>query len=344
MYRILLGFISPKWNTVLYECRTYEEDIDQTTLNNNQQVVLVAIWASVGEGRRSQLEPSCVLSKRKRSEHPVLRRMKSWEEDKEEDEEEEEEDDMSIFRLNRSYQKASRGSGKGMKYTRTTGITRRTSIGHYRQPPPAKQGGDYTSSPLLVQLQIIRAPVGSNVLVACPELPGREMTFSLYRDDEMIYNCSRSHEKNGTRCKPPYTRVGVEVHENATSESVHFRLTGVNASSLGVYRCESVVTFPPPFKTKTSDLETLVLVEGPKCPENKDCSSKTEGVQNIYLLWWIPVSVLIIYSIIATIVAVIYRKKLRNADLQNDYINTKPSAPRNRGKKRGVTNPIPRHF
>lgn len=98
--------------------------------------------------------------------------------------------------------------------------------------------------------------------VPCPESPGNEVTFTLFKDQEMIYNRTRSHEDNATNSRPPYSRVGIVLHVNTENESAHFWLTGVNASSLGVYRCEGIVTFPPPLLKKTSDLRVLVLVKG----------------------------------------------------------------------------------
>nr|ARP51378.1 CD28 [Oplegnathus fasciatus] len=195
-----------------------------------------------------------------------------------------------------------------------------------------------------VQLQTVHVPVGGHVSVPCPELPGKEVTFNLFKDQEMIYNWTRSHEKNATNYEPPHARVGVVLREKADNKSVHFRLTEVNASSLGVYRCEGMVTYPPPYLKKTSDLRILVLVEGLQCTDNDNCHLTTERVHNNTFLWLTAVVVLSIYSLIATTIALVYWMKLRNADFQNDYINTKPSAPRGRGKKRGVTNPIPRHF
>ncbi|TDG96228.1 hypothetical protein EPR50_G00237660 [Perca flavescens] len=115
-------------------------------------------------------------------------------------------------------------------------------------------------------------------------------------------------------------------------------LTGVNANSYGFYRCELIITYLPPLRTKQSTSRILVLVEGHQC-------QSPSGDQNNGFLWiWILVLVLFgIYSLIVTIIASIIWVKWRRSDSQSDYMNTKPKATRNR-KKRGFQNPIPRHF
>ncbi len=112
------------------------------------------------------------------------------------------------------------------------------------------------------QLKTVSVNAGGSVVVPCPEMEGREFVFNLFKDQEMIYNCTRSDENNATSCKPPFTRVGVVQHEKEENNSSHFSLSVVNASSLGIYRCDGMVMFPPPLLKKTSALEILVLVKG----------------------------------------------------------------------------------
>ncbi|KAF1371764.1 hypothetical protein PFLUV_G00272490 [Perca fluviatilis] len=188
------------------------------------------------------------------------------------------------------------------------------------------------------QLKIECVPANGNVSVPCPEsAKGTDVTFELIKDDKVISNHRCNPDNNTCQCKPPCTRVGVELHQKKNT-SVSFMLTGVNASSHGIYRCEATVTYPPPLRTEHSTLLSLVLVEGHQyqCPG---------GDQNNGFLWlWILGLVLCgIYSVIVTIIASIIWVKWRRSDSQSDYMNTKPKATRNR-KKRGFQNPIPRHF
>lgn len=111
------------------------------------------------------------------------------------------------------------------------------------------------------QPEIVCVPPGHNVAVPCPKPPGQEVKFTLLQDEEIIYNQTYDR-RNALNYKPPYTRAGVELHENADNKSVSFMLTGVNASSRGIYRCESQVMYPPPLRTLSSVLRVLVLVEG----------------------------------------------------------------------------------
>nr|BCK60956.1 T-cell costimulatory receptor CD28 [Sebastiscus marmoratus] len=189
-------------------------------------------------------------------------------------------------------------------------------------------------------------PAGNDVFVLCPDLTGQEVTFNLFKDEEVIYNHTCFHEKLTANCKPRHTVLGVELRDT-------FMLTGVNASSYGTYRCEVKVMYPPPFLQACSAC-IHVQVEGHQCKLNKDDEKsetddkkpETAGDQKDGFLWiWILGLVLLgVYSLTVTIIAVIIWVKLRGADSQSDYMNTKPKASRDRKKKRGVQIPIPRHF
>ncbi|XP_076579851.1 T-cell-specific surface glycoprotein CD28 [Chaetodon auriga] len=188
-------------------------------------------------------------------------------------------------------------------------------------------------------LETICASPGDTVTVPCPKLDANHVIFKLLQDEEMIYNQSYVREKKALSHKPTHNGVGVELRENKDNSSVSFRLTGVNNSSHGIYRCEGTVIYPPPLKTVSSNWRVLVLLEGHQCCRNAKSPGPNCGFHWIWIL--ILVS---IYSIIATIIAVVIWVKLRRTDSQSDYMNTKPKAPRERRKKRGVQNPIPRHF
>ncbi|XP_031707667.1 T-cell-specific surface glycoprotein CD28 [Anarrhichthys ocellatus] len=195
------------------------------------------------------------------------------------------------------------------------------------------------------QIQIVCVPAGDNVSVPCPKLTGQHVTFDLYQDDEVIYNQMYIRDKQAPTCKPRYTRAGVEVRENTDNESFSFTLTGVNANSYGIYRCEGTDMFPPPFRRST--LWMLMLVEGHQCNfNNVSITPKASGDQKDGFLWiWILGLVfLCIYSVIITIIASIIWVNWRRSDSQSDYMNTKPKAHKNRKKNRGVQIPIPRHF
>lgn len=108
------------------------------------------------------------------------------------------------------------------------------------------------------RINTVCAPVGGDVPVPCPESAAEELQFDLLRDGEIIYNstCFR------LACGHQRTRAGVEVRRNADNKSVGFVLTGVNASSHGLYRCEGTVKYPPPLVSVPSDRRVLVLIEG----------------------------------------------------------------------------------
>ncbi|XP_029305445.1 uncharacterized protein LOC115019885 isoform X2 [Cottoperca gobio] len=194
-------------------------------------------------------------------------------------------------------------------------------------------------------LKTLCVPAGDNVPVPCPNVTAEDVTFNLLKDDEVIHNHTCIRDKTSQTCKSQKTRVAVELHgENI---SVTFMLPGVNASSYGVYRCEGIVMFPPPYKKVSSTVLILVLVEGHQCKFNKDHSKpKTGGDQKDGFLWiWILGLVLLgIYSVTVTVIAGVILVKWRRSDSQSDYMNTKPKAPRDRKKKGWVQHPIPRHF
>ncbi|XP_070813974.1 T-cell-specific surface glycoprotein CD28 homolog [Chaetodon trifascialis] len=188
------------------------------------------------------------------------------------------------------------------------------------------------------QLKTFCVPPGDNVTVSCPKLDANHVIFKLLQDEEMIFNHSYIRDKKALNYKPPHSRVVVELHEDKENISASFRLTGLNASSHGIYRCEGTVIFPPPLRTVSSDWRILVLLEG------HQCRIHAKPPENCGFHWIWIIALVSIYSIIATIIAIVIWVKLRRTDSQSDYMNTKPQAPRERRKKRGVQNPIPRHF
>lgn len=106
---------------------------------------------------------------------------------------------------------------------------------------------------------IVCAPVGGRVSVPCPNPSANEVKFSLFKDGKDIHH----HMCNGknTSNSHPSTTVGVEYKE-AEKNSFNFTLTGVNASSHGIYQCEGTILFPPPLKPLPSTPGILLLIEG----------------------------------------------------------------------------------
>ncbi|XP_022624105.1 uncharacterized protein LOC111238728 [Seriola dumerili] len=182
-----------------------------------------------------------------------------------------------------------------------------------------------------------------SVHVPCPNVTAHTMNFNLFKDQEVISAGGCNRDNNTLKCSQTIKREGVTLDEQ--HEPVSFLLTGVTDSSYGIYRCESTITLPPPFRKVPSTLRIQVIAEGHICNSNQNSSSLYENPSPRFAWIWILVIILLsIYSIIATIIAFTNWVKLRKMDSQSDYMNTKPRAPRERRKKKGVQNPIPRHF
>uniref|UniRef100_A0A3Q3W1Z1 Uncharacterized protein n=1 Tax=Mola mola TaxID=94237 RepID=A0A3Q3W1Z1_MOLML len=176
-----------------------------------------------------------------------------------------------------------------------------------------------------------------NVSVPCPWSHAEQLKFNLLQDGRIIYmHRTCRNGGNAPDCEPNNTRMGVEVQENTENKSVSFLLTGVNASSHGIYRCEGIVMFPPPLVSVPSDLGILGHIYF-------FLNFRTDGDKNCGFHWiWIIV-LLSSYSIVATSGTVFFWVKLRRTDSQSDYMNTIPKPTRERRKKR-VQISIPRHF
>uniref|UniRef100_A0A3Q3NGY6 T-cell-specific surface glycoprotein CD28-like n=1 Tax=Labrus bergylta TaxID=56723 RepID=A0A3Q3NGY6_9LABR len=179
----------------------------------------------------------------------------------------------------------------------------------------------------LDKLKSVCVAAGDSVSVPCPNMTGEDFRLNLLKDQEVISNHTCS--------------LGNKLHIKTDNDSVSFLLTGVNASSHGVYRCEGQVRFPPPLLPAVPGaVSILVLIEGHQCKVPKqECSD------NPWIWIWILALVSVtLYSVIITVSAVFFWVKLRKTDSQSDYMNTKPRAPRGQRKNRGVQNPAPRYF
>ncbi|CAJ1086926.1 LOW QUALITY PROTEIN: T-cell-specific surface glycoprotein CD28-like [Xyrichtys novacula] len=196
------------------------------------------------------------------------------------------------------------------------------------------------------KLEMVCVPTGQDVFVPCPELKGEIFQFNLFKNNEVIYNHSCHHDKGALNCTPSYSRMGVDLH--IKNKSVSFKLTGVNASSHGAYRCMRTITFPPPYITPVPGAAlVVVLLEGHHCKTNKpieDPKPPERQISDFLWIWILGLVSVIIYSVIITTLALFFWVKLRRTDSQNDYMNTKPRAPRGHKRNRGVQNPAPRYF
>ncbi|XP_035533775.1 uncharacterized protein LOC118340035 [Morone saxatilis] len=201
------------------------------------------------------------------------------------------------------------------------------------------------------QLKTICEAAGNNVFVPCPNMTGEEFKTFLYKGDKQIYEYLCDKKENVLNCTPsnpssnPSSHpimVGMELDNYADNKMVSYMLRGVNASSHGIYRCDTQVFFPPPLKRTSNDLKILLLIKGHQC--NPEMCDHVPEEQTTALPWMLAFVGVSIYGATATIIAIVNWIKLRRTDSQSDYMNTKPKAPRDRKKKRGVQNPIPKHF
>uniref|UniRef100_A0A3Q0QPF6 CD28 molecule n=1 Tax=Amphilophus citrinellus TaxID=61819 RepID=A0A3Q0QPF6_AMPCI len=187
-----------------------------------------------------------------------------------------------------------------------------------------------------------RVSANGNVTVPCPHTPSEEdeIMFYLLKDEEVIHNytCKQANNCTGS------INLGVELDKN--NSSWFFTLRGGPKIS-GLYRCNSTKTYPPPLEKRQG--APVLVKEFPHVPgrptTNLPDVSATIPPQFLQIPWiWIAVIALVsIYAITATIIALINWQKLKKTESQSDYMNTKPIAPRDRRKKRGVQN-IPKHF
>ncbi|XP_070712058.1 T-cell-specific surface glycoprotein CD28 [Pempheris klunzingeri] len=194
-----------------------------------------------------------------------------------------------------------------------------------------------STGPCNDQVKIVCVGAAENVSVHCPVLTGERVTFSLLINGSAQQTCE--YEKKSLRCSPQHSVAVAELHENAENKSATFMLSGVNASSYSVYRCDGSIIFPPPFTKAPGDLGILVLTGGHHCKNNE--APAKPGDQHGACPWVWVLLLVSIYSVAVTIMACVSWVKLRGTDSQSDYMNTKPRAPR---KNRGVQNPLPRHF
>ncbi|XP_037552674.1 T-cell-specific surface glycoprotein CD28 [Nematolebias whitei] len=194
------------------------------------------------------------------------------------------------------------------------------------------------------QLQILYLNAHSRqpVFVPCPNVTGEDVTFQLFKNQNILCQLGT---KNQNQCNQ--TQINAQPCKNELNQVVGFNITGPAAArSKAIFRCEAKIMFPPPFLLLQSDQWVLILTEEDLCLSNKDESngSDSEERKSLFWIWITAVSLLGTYSLAITAVALVIWVRSKGAENQNDYMNTKPKAPRKRKKKKGVQTPIPRYF
>ncbi|XP_071380678.1 T-cell-specific surface glycoprotein CD28 [Centroberyx affinis] len=192
------------------------------------------------------------------------------------------------------------------------------------------------------QLNLIYIPVGGCVFLPCPNPENADdVTFRLFLGQELI--ASHDVQNNTTKsAEKTVIKEGVELHRDTEDKSVKFVLTGVTTSSFGNYSCEATVTYPPPLRKELNASFILVLLEGQQYKCNAECNEPT--CHPPLWIWIVLFAALSVYGVIVTVIACVSWLKLRRAESQSDYMNTKPRAPKGHRKKKGVHNLVPRHF
>ncbi|XP_006805025.1 uncharacterized protein LOC102796915 [Neolamprologus brichardi] len=178
-----------------------------------------------------------------------------------------------------------------------------------------------------------------NVTVTCPLILSEdaEISFYLLKDKDIIYDHTCKHQRNCTGMKWD----AVELHTNG---SHWFFTVKLEHNIRGLYRCNITKTYPPPL-TKEDGNPVLVIEFPHQCPTPPLNSTGVapNTCQEFPWIWIVVIAVVSIYGVTVTIIALFNWLKLKNTENQSDYMNTKPRAPRDRKKKKGLQN-IQRHF
>ncbi|XP_047432103.1 uncharacterized protein LOC125000611 isoform X2 [Mugil cephalus] len=191
-------------------------------------------------------------------------------------------------------------------------------------------------------------PANGNLSVPCPNTTTTDFTegtFTLYRGLDVIYNVQ--HKCDSGKCVKTHNLSDVTLDINERDEIVGFIVSGDKVRNLTSYKCIATKTYPPPLQHLFAG-GIVALKEGRSSACNTDNSTqqphqRTIERAEIFLWMWITAVVLLsAYSLIVTILALVIWSKLKSADNQSDYMNTKPRPSRERRKK-GIQNPIPRY-
>ncbi|KAM4602105.1 T-cell-specific surface glycoprotein CD28 [Polymixia lowei] len=186
-------------------------------------------------------------------------------------------------------------------------------------------------------------PVNDSVSVPCPDLTAEEVSFYLLMGQKVIANRTCDYAKNVETIVNITKELA--MHMNTDSRSVSFVISGVTAESSGFYSCKAERMYPPPFLAIHNASTVLVLVEGHQCKcSAADCGGLVIDRTPVWI-WILGFAGVITYSLTVSIFAVVAWLRLKKAESsQSDYMNTKPRAPKGHRKKKGVQNPVRRHF
>lgn len=176
-----------------------------------------------------------------------------------------------------------------------------------------------------------------NVTVTCPLIlpKDEEISFYLLKDKDMIY--THTCKQNCTGAKGD----AVELHTNG---SHWFFTVKLGHNIRGLYRCNITKAYPPPLTKDYGD--PVLVIEFPDQCQKPPCNPTRvtpNTCQEFPWIWVMVIAIVSIYSVTVTIIALFNWLKLKNTENQSDYMNTKPRAPRDRKKKKGLQN-IQRHF
>uniref|UniRef100_A0A8C7WK80 Uncharacterized protein n=1 Tax=Oryzias sinensis TaxID=183150 RepID=A0A8C7WK80_9TELE len=168
------------------------------------------------------------------------------------------------------------------------------------------------------------------VFVLCPNFTTQQVLFKLTINQELVGNVTCKIKNSSQVCDPQPSNTDVEFKK--TGALVGFELRGAKARADVAYKCVADKKFPPPFQSLPGNSSFLVFYEG----------TRGGGGGGGQLLWvWVTgVTLLATYGLAVTVAAFVLWFKLKDADSQNDYMNTKPKAAR---KRRGLQNPTPKY-
>uniref|UniRef100_A0A3B3VL77 Uncharacterized LOC106950962 n=1 Tax=Poecilia latipinna TaxID=48699 RepID=A0A3B3VL77_9TELE len=204
-----------------------------------------------------------------------------------------------------------------------------------------------TTSEQQWDVQCTTAESPKYVFVPCPNMSAgqvkaksedTDVTYKLFKNEKLIQVCPKTQKL----CNQTDPDIHPEKDENGTLAG--FRLTRKAVPKQAIYKCEGKVTYPPPVISTNSTV--LILEEGEYVRDYviSILNVHTQKTGIPVWIWMVVVALLSTYSLAATITALIIWYKMKDADSQSDYMNTKPRPPAKQRKKRGVQHPIPRHF
>lgn len=106
--------------------------------------------------------------------------------------------------------------------------------------------------------------LNSNVPVTCPTLTGMEMDFKLYKGPDIVTSIyiNVNNTLDNKHNNSPKSNFPFHLSVNFTENSANFILFSVTVNMTGLYTCEAMRNFPPPFLKVEQMPQTIVFVEG----------------------------------------------------------------------------------